>query len=221
MLAILFHHIILTINSEELNKIEKDLDNYPNSSLLIITKNQSSNIVKKLMEMGYRSFGENKVQEAIEKFSFFHRLKYELHLIGPLQSNKAKLALKIFNTIQTIDREKLVLEIVQQIKKNPEAVVTKNFFIQVNIGREKQKSGIEPESVLRLYDFCLENNLNITGLMCIPPFDQNSESYFLNMVKIRDNIDKNLMLSMGMSADYKFALKCESNMIRVGSKIFS
>ena len=106
MLAILFHHITLTINSEELNKIEKDLDNYPNSSLLIVTKNQSSNIVKKLMEMGYRSFGENKVQEAIEKFSFFHRLKYELHLIGPLQSNKAKLALKIFNTIQTIDRLK-------------------------------------------------------------------------------------------------------------------
>ena len=67
----------------------------------------------------------------------------------------------------------------------------------------------------------VENNLNITGLMCIPPFDQYSESYFLNMVKIRDNIDKNLMLSMGMSADYKFALKCESNMIRVGSKIFS
>ena len=172
------------------------------------------------MEMGYRSFGENKVQEAIEKFSIFHRLKYELHLIGPLQSNKAKLALKIFNTIQTIDREKLVLEMYNKLKKSRSGF-DKKFFIQVNIGREKQKSGIEPEGVLRLYDFCLENNLNITGLMCIPPFDQNSESYFLNMVKIRDKIDKNLMLSMGMSADYKFALKCESNMIRVGSKIFS
>lgn len=221
MLARLLHHITLTINSEELNKIEKDLDNYPNSRLLIVTKNQNSHTVKNLMEMGYRSFGENKVQEAIEKFSSFNRLKYELHLIGPLQSNKAKLALKIFNTIQTIDREKLVLTIVHQIKKTPEVVVTKNFFIQVNIGREKQKSGVEPQNVSRLYDFCLENNLNITGLMCIPPFDQYSESYFLNMLKIRDNIDKNLILSMGMSADYKFALKCESNMIRVGSKIFS
>ena len=118
----------MTINSEELNKIEKDLDNYPNSNLLIVTKNQSSHVVKKLMEMGYRSFGENKVQEAIEKFSFFDRLEYELNLIGPLQSNKVNLALKIFNTIQTIDREKLVLEIVKQIKKKPRSSCDKKFF---------------------------------------------------------------------------------------------
>ena len=86
---------------------------------------------------------------------------------------------------------------------------------------EKQKSGIEPENVLKLYDLCCENNLNISGLMCIPPLAENPEPYFLKMVKLRDSIDKELLLSMGMSSDYQLSLKCGSNMIRIGSKIFS
>ena len=211
----------MTINSEELNKIVKDLENYPSSSLLIVTKNRSLDTVKNLIEMGYYSFGENKVQEAKDKFSFINKQQYELHLIGPLQSNKVKLALSLFDTIQTLDREKLVLEIAKQIKNNMDRILTKKFLIQVNIGEEKQKSGIEPDNVLKLYDLCSEHNINVSGLMCIPPNNQNPEPYFMDMVKIRDSIDKKLMLSMGMSSDYQLSLKCGSNMIRVGSRIFS
>lgn len=211
----------MTINSEELNKIDKDLEKYPSSSLLIVTKNRSLDTVKNLIEMGYYSFGENKVQEAKDKFSFIDKKQYELHLIGPLQSNKVKLALSLFDTIQTLDREKLVLEIAKQIKNNIDRILTKNFLIQVNIGEENQKSGIEPAGVLKLYDLCSEHNINVSGLMCIPPNDQNPEPYFMDMVKIRDSIDKKLMLSMGMSSDYQLSLKCGSNMIRVGSRIFS
>lgn len=211
----------MTINSEELNKIDKDLEKYPSSSLLIVTKNRSLDTVKNLIEMGYYSFGENKVQEAKDKFSFINKQQYELHLIGPLQSNKVKLALSLFDTIQTLDREKLVLEIAKQIKNNMDRILTKKFLIQVNIGEEKQKSGIEPASVLKLYDLCSEHNINVSGLMCIPPNNQNPEPYFMDMVKIRDSIDKKLMLSMGMSSDYQLSLKCGSNMIRVGSRIFS
>ena len=211
----------MTINSEELNKIVKDLENYPSSSLLIVTKNRSLDTVKNLIEMGYYSFGENKVQEAKDKFSFINKQQYELHLIGPLQSNKVKLALSLFDTIQTLDREKLVLEIAKQIKNNMDRILTKKFLIQVNIGEEKQKSGIEPASVFKLYDLCSEHNINVSGLMCIPPNNQNPEPYFMDMVKIRDSIDKKLMLSMGMSSDYQLSLKCGSNMIRVGSRIFS
>lgn len=211
----------MNINSEEINKIDKDLEKYPNSRLLVVTKNQPLDAVKKLIEMGYCSFGENKVQEAKDKFFSLNKDQYELHLIGPLQTNKVKLALKLFDTIQTLDREKLVIEIVNQIKKNIGTFITKNFFIQVNIGLEKQKSGIEPDNVLKLYDLCCENNLNISGLMCIPPLAENPEPYFLNMVKLRDSIDKKLLLSMGMSSDYQLSLKYRSNMIRIGSKIFS
>ena len=126
----------MSINSEELNKINKDLEKYPSSSLLIVTKNRSLDTVKNLIEMGYNSFGENKVQEAKDKFSFINKQQYELHLIGPLQSNKVKLALSLFDTIQTLDREKLVLEISKQIKNNIDRILTKNFFIQVNIREE-------------------------------------------------------------------------------------
>lgn len=211
----------MTVNSEELKKIDKDLEKHPKSSLLVVTKNQSLDAVKNLIEMGYCSFGENKVQEAKDKFTSLIKHQYELHLIGPLQTNKVKLALNLFDTIQTLDREKLVLEIVNQIRKNTGTCMTKNFFIQVNIGLEKQKSGVEPDNVLKLYDLCSENNLNISGLMCIPPLAENPEPYFLNMVKLRDSINKKLLLSMGMSSDYQLALKYGSNMIRIGSKIFS
>ena len=119
----------MTINSEELNKIDKDLEKYPSSSLLIVTKNRSLDTVKNLIEMGYYSFGENKVQEAKDKFSFINKQQYELHLIGPLQSNKVKLALSLFDTIQTLDREKLVLEIAKQMKNYVGRILTKNFFM--------------------------------------------------------------------------------------------
>ena len=142
-----------------------------------------------------------------------------LHLIGPLQTNKVKVALRLFHCIQSVDREKLVKEIAKCMTM--ENLKTKNFYIQINIGKESQKSGVHPEGLGELYKLCIENNLPINGLMCIPPFDQPSQDYFNEMRSLRDNLNTNLDLSMGMSNDYKDSLKCGSNLIRVGSRIFS
>lgn len=210
----------MTINFKELSKIEKELENFKKSKLLIVSKNQSFNSVKNLIDKGYDLFGENKVQEAFNKFKNLNDQSYTLHLIGPLQTNKVKVALNLFHAIQSVDRKSLVLEISKQINKQNN-ILTKIFFIQINIGSEKQKSGVDPEYVSELYDFCVVNNLKISGLMCIPPYGQDPIPYFNYMKKIRDSIDKNMILSMGMSNDYKRSLKCGSNMIRIGSKIFS
>jgi len=210
----------LTINFKELYNIEKALENYKKSKLLIVSKNQSFSSVKNLIKNGYNLFGENRVQEAFNKFKNLDEKSYILHLIGPLQTNKVKIALNLFHAIQSVDRKSLVLEISKQINKQNN-ILTKIFFIQVNIGSENQKSGVYPEHVSELYDFCFINNLKISGLMCIPPFGQDSVPYFNHMKKIRDSIDKKLILSMGMSNDYELSLKCGSNMIRIGSKIFS
>jgi pyridoxal phosphate enzyme (YggS family) len=144
----------------------------------------------------------------------------KLHLIGPLQSNKTKLALQIFDTIQTIDRKKIIDAIVET-KKKLNNIRTKNFFIQINIGKESQKSGIMPEQFSYIYDYAMSNNLLIKGIMCIPPNDDKPEYYFEEMQNIKNKINPNLYLSMGMSKDYLTALKYGANLIRVGSKIFS
>lgn len=210
----------MTINFKELHNIEKALEKYKKSKLLIVSKNQSFSSVKNLIDNGYNLFGENRVQEAFNKFKNFDEQSYILHLIGPLQTNKVKIALNLFHVIQSVDRKSLVLEISKQTKKQNN-ILTKIFYIQVNIGSENQKSGVYPEHVSELYDFCLINNLKISGLMCIPPFGQDPIPYFNHMKKIRDSIDKNMILSMGMSNDYELSLKCGSNMIRIGSKIFT
>jgi len=166
-------------------------------------------------------FGENRVQEAKTKFQSLRTNKsIDLHLIGPLQSNKAKSALKIFDVIQTIDRYSLIDEISKQLLKSSE-IKTKKFFIQVNIGGEKQKSGVSKKELLDLYNYSIDKKLNIEGLMCIPPYIDNPSEYFREMLKIRDSINKKLKLSMGMSNDYKYALEFKSDIIRVGSMIFS
>ena len=210
----------MTINFKELHNIEKALENYKKSKLLIVSKNQSFSSVKNLIENGYNLFGENKVQEAFNKFKDLDEKSYILHLLGPLQTDKVKIALNLFHAIQSVDRKSLVLEISKQINKQNN-ILTKIFFIQVNIGSENQKSGVYPEHVSELYDFCFINNVKISGLMCIPPLGQDPVPYFNHMKNIRDSIDKNLILSMGMSNDYELSLKCGSNMIRIGSKIFS
>ena len=140
-------------------------------------------------------------------------------MIGPLQSNKVKKALKIFDTIQTIDRFSLVDEVSKNLSKN--SVRTKNFYIQVNIGSEEQKSGIPISELHNLYHYSLKKNLNIKGLMCIPPNTEDSSPYFQEMKEIRDSLNRKLKLSMGMSNDYKTALNFNSDIIRVGSFIFS
>lgn len=209
----------MTINYDQLSEIENTLKNFPYTKLQIVTKNRDEKIVRELISKGYFLFGENKVQEAQKKFQNISNPNVDLHLIGPLQTNKVKLALNIFNCIQSVDRVKLVKEIAKY--NSVENLKTKKFFIQINIGRENQKSGVLPEDLEELYFTCLEKKLSIEGLMCIPPFDQSSEDYFNEMRYLRDRLNTNLDLSMGMSNDYKVSLECGSNLIRIGSRIFN
>ncbi len=209
----------MTINYDQLTEINKTLASFPNAKLQIVTKNRDFKIVKELIDKGYHLFGENKVQEAQDKFKNIIDPNLELHLIGPLQTNKAKVALQIFDCIQSIDRAKLVNEIAKYRTKI--AFKTKTFFIQINIGRESQKSGVLPEDLDDLYDLCVEKNLKISGLMCIPPLNKPSKEYFQEMKFLRNNLNSKLILSMGMSDDYKISLECDSNLIRIGSRIFN
>ena len=209
----------MQINSEQLKEVDLKVKKYPNASLLIVTKNRPQSLVRILINKGYNLFGENKVQEAKEKFSSLEHKNFDLHLIGPLQTNKVKLALTLFDTIQSIDRPKLIKEIAKQINSDIK-IKTNDYFIQVNIGQELQKSGVLPNEAKELYNFAISKNLKITGLMCIPPFDDEPNEYFEKMCILRDDINPKLKLSMGMSNDYEIALSINSNLVRVGSRIF-
>lgn len=209
----------MEINYDELNKVTFNVKKYSNASLLLVTKNRPQTLVRSLIDKGYLLFGENRVQEANEKFRDLQDQNLKLHLIGPLQTNKVKLALSLFDTIQTIDRPKLIKEISKQLKSN-NIFKTKNYFIQVNVGDESQKAGVSLEDTLELYDYAISENLNISGLMCIPPFEKNPKIYFQKMIDLRDKIKKDLKLSMGMSNDYEIALSLKSDLVRVGSRIF-
>ena len=152
-------------------------------------KNQNSEDINALLKDGYRLFGENRVQEASLKYNENLRIEFpdiDLHLIGPLQSNKTRMALMLFDSIQTLDRKKIIDEIAKE-KKKLQNIRTKKFFIQVNIGIENQKSGINPSEVESLYDYAKQSQINIIGLMCIPPNNENSIKYFsmMNEIKIK------------------------------------
>ncbi len=209
----------MEINHYELKRVSANVKKYPNASLLLVTKNRPQTLIKILIDKGYRLFGENRVQEANKKFFELGDYDFKLHLIGPLQTNKVKLALSLFDTIQSIDRPKLVTEISKYTKSNYK-FKTKNFFIQVNIGDEPQKAGVSLNETRDLYEYAISKNLKISGLMCIPPFDEKPNSYFKKMIELRDSINKDLELSMGMSSDYEIALSLKSNLVRVGSRIF-
>lgn len=211
----------MTVNYNNLNKILEVVKSYDLANLLIVTKNQNLNDIRDLISNGFKIFGENRVQEAKKKYQeLIETKKINLHLIGPLQTNKVKDALFLFNTIQSIDREKLVDEISKFIAKDI-SIKTKSFYIQINIGAEDQKSGIEKSQCIDFYKYALDKNLNIEGLMCIPPNNKNVNEYFLEMNEIKKKINPNLKLSMGMSNDYQIALERHSNLIRVGSLIFN
>jgi len=208
----------LTINYQNLKTLKLNLARFQNTELMIVTKNQSKNDIIELINRGYILFGENKVQEMNEKFLSLKKIyNLKIHLIGPLQTNKVKLVLKIADAIQSIDRLKLVDEVIKC--RNRESA-TKEFFLQVNIGKEPQKSGVMPHNLKELYEYCMKNELPISGLMCIPPNIENPSNFFEEMVFIRNSINKNLKLSMGMSNDYKFALQNQTNIVRIGSFIF-
>ena len=174
-----------------------------------------------LIQYGHLDFGENKVQEAIEKWTDIknQNKNIRLHLIGKLQTNKVKSALSIFDTIQSIDRPKLVKEISKQICTS-DKLKTKNYYIQVNIGEESQKAGTSINETRDFYQYAISENLEISGLMCIPPYKEKPNNYFKKMIELRDNINPKLKLSMGMSNDYEVALSYPSDLVRVGSRIF-
>ena len=210
----------MTINKNNLIEITANLKSFKNTNLMIVTKNQEIQDIKSLLTEGFRLFGENRVQEAKQKYEELRNYEnFGLHLIGPLQTNKVKIALKIFDAIQTLDRYALVDEVCKVLSKN--SCRTKEFYIQVNIGDENQKSGVTVQGLSDLYNYSLKKQLNIVGLMCIPPNVDDPSSYFERMKIIRDKINKKLNLSMGMSSDYKIALNYDSDIIRIGSLIFS
>lgn len=210
----------MPINFSNLNSVIANLKSFKKSELMIVTKNQTIQDIKVLISKNYYLFGENRVQEAKLKYENLNeRKKLKLHMIGPLQTNKVKIAIKIFDTIQTIDRFSLVDEVSKFLNK--ETTITKEFYIQVNIGYENQKSGISVKELPDLYRYSLNKKINIVGLMCIPPNLDDPSKYFEQMNNIRDKIDKSLRLSMGMSNDYKYALNFNSDLIRIGSLIFS
>lgn len=189
------------------------------SNLIVVTKNQTLNSILPIIESGHIHFGENRVQEAKEKWGSFlsNNKNIKLHLLGKLQSNKAKEAFALFDFIHTLDSIKLA-KIFFELEKNSNKKI--NYFIQINIGNESQKSGIDQSLAKEFINFCkFELKLNIIGLMCIPPANVDPFSFFKKMQDI--NTSNNLIeLSMGMSSDYKEALTCKSTFVRIGSAIF-
>ena len=211
----------MTINFKILDQIKSNLKKFDKADLLIVSKNQTSNDVQELINQGFKIFGENRVQEASKKFDNIDNIeKLELHLIGPLQTNKVKDALILFNTIQSIDRKKLV-DAIAKVSTSLKNKKTNSYYIQVNIGSETQKSGVSQSDVADLYRYAIDKGLKVIGLMCIPPIGSNSEIFFKEMNAIKNKINPKLFLSMGMSNDYLVALNHKSNLIRVGSLIFN
>ena len=211
----------MTINFKILDQILSNLKKFDKADLLIVSKNQTSNDIQDLINQGFKIFGENRVQEANKKYGNIVNLEnIELHLIGPLQTNKVKDALILFNTIQSIDRKKLV-DAIAKASTSLKYKKTNSYYIQVNIGSEIQKSGVSQSGVDDPYRYSIDKGLNIIGLMCIPPIGSNSEFFFKEMNVIKNKINPKLFLSMGMSDDYLTALNHNSNLIRVGSLIFN
>jgi pyridoxal phosphate enzyme (YggS family) len=190
------------------------------TKLIVVTKNQELEKINLLINSNHFHFGENRVQEAFLKWRNLITVNsnLKLHLVGKLQSNKAKDAFKIFHYIHTLDNEKLA-----QIFSKLEGSLLKKikYFIQVNIGNEPQKSGIPIEKVSKFIEYCINDlNLNIIGLMCIPPVDCDPDKYFISLAEIarQHNLKE---LSMGMSNDYECAINNGATFVRIGSKIFS
>ena len=197
---------------------QEKTNNKNNIKIIAVSKTFEISHINPLIDYGHTDFGENKVQEAIEKWSDIKHKnqKLSLHLIGKLQSNKTKLALKIFDYIHSLDSEKLANKISDEQKKIDKKP---KLFIQVNIGNEDQKSGVNPNNLKSFYKYCLNKDLDVIGTMCLPPISEDPEKYFMRMNYLNKDLGLN-ELSMGMSADYIPAIDNNATFIRVGSKIF-
>ena len=189
-----------------------------NPKVIAVSKTFKIEKIKPLIDYGHLDFGENKVQEAIEKWTDVKKLNPELklHMIGKLQTNKVKFAVKLFDYIHSVDSEKLAKKIAdEQLKINKRIKI----FLQVNIGEEDQKSGINKNDINKLVSYCNEIKLDLVGLMCIPPANIDPEIYFKEMYQLNKSLNFN-ELSMGMSSDFLLAVKHFSTFIRIGSSIF-
>ena len=197
-----------------LNKL--NINNNP--KIVAVSKTFKINKILPLIEHGHTDYGENKVQEALEKWSEIKDInpKIRLHMVGKLQTNKVKFAVKIFDYIHSVDNDKLARKIADEQNKINKKL---KIFLPVNIGDENQKSGINKNDLKNFYNYCNELNLDIIGLMCIPPVDVKTDIYFKEMNFLKNNLSLP-DLSMGMSSDYLDATKNFSTYIRIGSKIF-
>jgi pyridoxal phosphate enzyme (YggS family) len=189
------------------------------TTLVAVTKTFDAAHIRPVLDAGHRVFGENRVQEAEGKWPAL-KLEFpdiELHLIGPLQSNKAKEAVALFDVIETVDREKIAAELAKEITKQGRRLL---LYVQVNTGSEPQKAGIEPTEAIAFVERCRSvHGLSIEGLMCIPPFEENPGPHFALLEKLgrQAGVEK---LSMGMSGDYEIAVAFGATSVRVGSAIF-
>ena len=212
-----------TVNN--LIKIQNQLKDYnekrfkDDTKIIAVSKTFSVDKILPLIKYGHTDFGENKVQEAIEKWTDvkkkYHSIK--LHMIGKLQTNKVKFAINLFDYIHSLDNSKLAKKISDEQKKNNKKP---KIFIQINIGNESQKSGINPDELNEFYNYCINDlDLDIIGIMCLPPNDNKGEFYFTKMSELIQGISVN-ELSMGMSSDYQEAFKSGATFLRIGSNIF-
>ena len=201
------------INSNLINSTPNKLP-----KIIAVSKTFSIDSITPLIEYGHTDFGENKVQEAIDKWTILkvNNQNINLHLIGGLQTNKVKFAVKLFNYIHSVDSERLAKKIFEEQEKQNKKV---KIFIQVNIANESQKSGINKLLLPSLYSYCKSLNLDVIGLMCIPPLDGSSINYFKEMNILNKNLDLK-ELSMGMSVNYIDAVKNSATYLRIGSSIF-
>ena len=203
-------------NNIKVHMNELKFNNYP--KIIAVSKTFKIDKILPLIEHGHIDYGENKVQEAVEKWREIKKINsaIKLHMIGKLQTNKVKLAVQIFDYIHSVDSEKLARKIADEQSK-----INKNIkiFLQVNIGNEYQKSGINKDETERLVSFSKGIGLNVIGLMCIPPMNIDPEVYFVEMNKLKKDFGFD-ELSMGMSSDYLTAIKHFSTYVRIGSSIF-
>jgi len=201
------------------SELKTKLDVSSKLNIVAVSKTFKNEDILPLIHHGHKHFGENKVQEAIEKWSILKKEfpDINLHMIGKLQTNKVKFVVPLFDYIHSLDNVKLAEKISAEQKKNNKRL---KIFIQVNFENEKQKGGISPNELKNFYDICTsELNLNIIGLMCIPPNDNKTHEYFSLMKMLKNKIDVG-ELSMGMSNDYLIAVEYEATFVRIGSKIF-
>ena len=203
-------------------KIKQNIEDYSfniSANLIVVTKGRSLADIQKIINIGHIHFGENRVQESIDKWKDILKTNTDikLHFIGKLQTNKVADVIPHFSFIHSIDNEKLALKISTEEKKLNK---TLNYFVQVNLGEENQKSGIIKKDLSRFISYCKNDlKLNIIGLMCLPPINEDPEKYFKELKHLA--FDNNLKeLSMGMSNDYVTAIKNGSTFVRVGSGIF-